>query len=175
MMPLKQVFLWVEGTDDSMFFDRIVKPMLQTRYDYVKIVEYAQMDKKTMKKFFRSMKEMKADHLFIADADMAPCATAKEERLGMKHDYLEQDKTIVVVKEIEGWYLAGLNKATSDRLRVPFVPKTDNLAKQDFDRGIPKKFDSRLDFMLEILNSFSVDTAKKRNKSFAYLARKCGF
>ncbi|OGW18585.1 MAG: hypothetical protein A3G93_11920 [Nitrospinae bacterium RIFCSPLOWO2_12_FULL_45_22] len=37
-----------------------------------------------------------------------------------------------------------------------------------FNRLIPNKFDSRIDFMLEILKYFSMGIAKQKNKSFSY-------
>ena len=42
-------------------------------------------------------------------------------------------------------------------LTVPDLPFTDDLTKEDFNRLIPGKFDSRIDFMFEILKYFSID------------------
>lgn len=171
-MPFTRMFVWVEGTDDSRFFEAIVKPFFQNRYDYVKIVEYAQMPKTTMSNLLKSIKSSNDDYVFVADADQLPCATARKERTRATHACVDMLKTLVVVKEIEGWYMAGLDEAAYKRLKIGYTPTTDNLTKEEFLRLKPKKFDSRIDFMAEILKSFSVKSAIKRNNSFAYFAWK---
>ena len=49
----------------------------------------------------------------------------------------------------------------------PF-PTTDGLTKEDFNALIPLAFDSRIDFMFEILKSFSPTTAALHNRSFKF-------
>ena len=51
-------------------------------------------------------------------------------------------------------------------------PFTDNLTKEDFNGLIPGKYDSRIDFMFEILKYFSIDSAGKKNHSFRYFAER---
>ena len=50
----------------------------------------------------------------------------------------------------------------------PTLASTDELTKEDFNRLIPRRFDSRIDFMFEILKSFSIETAARRNNSFDF-------
>ena len=45
---------------------------------------------------------------------------------------------------------------------------TDTVTKEQFYNLMPKKFDSKIDFMREILKNFSIEIAKKKNKSFKY-------
>jgi hypothetical protein len=78
----------------------------------------------------------------------------------------------VVIKEIESWYYAGLSPESVQNLTVPNLPFTDDLTKEDFNRLIPKKYDSRIDFMFEILKSFSIDTARKKNHSFRFFVER---
>ncbi|MDI6767583.1 MAG: hypothetical protein QME52_12240, partial [Bacteroidota bacterium] len=49
---------------------------------------------------------------------------------------------------------------------------TDDTTKEQFNRLIPEKYDSRIDFMSEILNNFSFKTAKRKNRSFKYFIEK---
>jgi hypothetical protein len=51
---------------------------------------------------------------------------------------------------------------------VPDLSFTDELTKEDFNGLIPPKFDSRIDFMFELLKYFSIDTAEKKNQSFRF-------
>jgi hypothetical protein len=49
---------------------------------------------------------------------------------------------------------------------------TEDISKKQFNNLIPKGFDSRIDFMLEILKYFSIKIAKQKNKSFRYFLQK---
>jgi hypothetical protein len=51
---------------------------------------------------------------------------------------------------------------------VPVLLSTDELTKENFNELIPALFDSRIDFMFEILKSFSPVTAAERNRSFKF-------
>lgn len=85
---------------------------------------------------------------------------------------IENDKIIVVIKEIESWYLAGLDDEEYKRFEMHTLSNTDDITKEQFNDLIPKKFDSRIDFLLEILKSFSIEIAKQKNKSFRYFSEK---
>jgi len=79
---------------------------------------------------------------------------------------------IVVVKEIEGWYLAGLDNKVCKQFKIDSFANTDNVTKEKFNALIPKKFTSRVDFISEILKNFSIEIAKQKNNSFQYFAKK---
>jgi hypothetical protein len=80
---------------------------------------------------------------------------------------------MVVIKEIESWYIAGLRDIESKKFGIQTFSTTDSLTKENFSNLIPKRYDSRLDFMIEILKNFSAETAKQKNKSFRYCIEKC--
>ena len=89
-----------------------------------------------------------------------------------KKSYGDKDKIIVVIKEIESWYLAGLDNEVCRQLKINNFADTDNVTKEKFNALIPKKFTSRIDFMLEILKNFSIEIAKQKNNSFRYFVEK---
>jgi hypothetical protein len=70
--------------------------------------------------------------------------------------------------EIESWYYAGLPDESLQKLGLPLLSSTDQLTKEDFNALIPPSFDSRIDFMFEILKSFSFGTAARHNLSFRF-------
>ena len=82
------------------------------------------------------------------------------------------DKIAVVIKEIESWYLAGLSDKDSKELTGKKFKNTNTIIKEQFYNLIPNRFDSRIDFMIEILKHFSVNFAKKKNTSFNYFMEK---
>lgn len=79
---------------------------------------------------------------------------------------------MVVVTEIEGWYLAGLDAERSARLGIDEPGATDQITKEDFKELRPSGFNSNRLFMLEILSCFCVETARAKNASFDYFCRK---
>ena len=87
-------------------------------------------------------------------------------------DRIDKNNLIIVVKEIEGWYLAGLDDESCEELGLRPFRSTDDITKEHFNNLIPNKFDSRIDFMIEILKRFSFETAKQKNKSFSYFMLK---
>jgi hypothetical protein len=76
------------------------------------------------------------------------------------------------MKEIESWYYAGLTTESARSLDVPVLAVTDDLTKEDFNKLIPSTFDSRIDFMFEILKYFSLYEARLKNHSFGYFVQR---
>jgi hypothetical protein len=174
-MSYSQLFIFVEGPDDERFFNTIVKPRLDTGSCWVKVHMYREETPRWVNKFINSIKQMRAskaaDYIFTGDIDQMPCTTAKKKRLRKEYKSVEVDRIIVIVKEIESWYLAGVNHNCCKRLRIPFKATTDNVCKEDFCSIKPRRFDSTLYFMIELLRNFDISTAKKRNTSFAHFAK----
>ncbi len=48
------------------------------------------------------------------------------------------------------------------------MDSTDSLIKEEFNKLYHRKFQSRIDFMLEILKNYSLKTATDKNRSFSY-------
>ena len=110
---------------------------------------------------------MKADYIYVTDINEAPCITFKKEDI-MQKIGIGKDKIVVVVREIEGWYLAGLHAEDSKRLGIEEINDTNDITKEDFNKLIPKKIKSRLVFMKKILRTYDTEIAKEKNKSFKY-------
>jgi len=168
-MPYKRLWVLLEGNDDERFFERVIKPIFEKTYDFVRLWQYTQKRTIKVEDFLRSIKSMGSDYFFWGDINSLPCVTAKKEDAIVSYgQMLDAGNIIVVIREIESWYLAGLNDRSCKQLGTKAFRKTDNITKEQFDRLITKKFDSRIDFMVEVLKRFSVNTAKQKNKSFAY-------
>lgn len=171
-MGYRRLFIWVEGEDDVRFFERAIKPIFEKKYNWMKLIQHAQKPTKWKINFLKSIKAMNADYIYTTDINNAPCITAKKQEIQDKLRNIDEDRIIVVVKEIEGWYLGGLGSTESKKLRIPNFNTTDSVTKEHFDSLIPTKFDSRIDFMLEILKRFSIKMAEQKNKSFRYLIKR---
>lgn len=172
-MGYKALYIWVEGDNDLRFFENILKPLFEEKYDYVQIRKYKEkMKKEKIDNFLEGIKAMGADYIFVGDINTYPCATAKKQGLKRIYKKIDENRIVVVKKEIESWYLAGLDKKSSKNLGVRYLNDTNNLIKEQFNSMITRNFDSEIDFMTEILKFFSIDIAKQKNESFKYFIEK---
>jgi len=167
-----RIFILVEGEDDVRFFGRIIKPLLIKRYDAVEIIPYASIKRTKVDNFLKSIRLMNNDYIFVADIDCEQSVRDKKQVLYSHFSHIDGGSIMVVIKEIESWYYAGLSPESVLDLDVPALSLTDDLTKEDFNRLIPRKYDSRIDFMFEILKYFSIDTARKKNHSFRFFVER---
>jgi hypothetical protein len=172
----KLLHIFLEGDDDERFCSSIIKPRLEGKYDFVQFYCYAAKTPKKIENFIKSIAARNADFFIMTDINHSPCITHKKEELKkkkIKYKTLNGDNIIVVIKEIESWYLAGLTAKGLEKLNINSkIKETDNLTKEQFDRLIPSKFVSRIDFMQEVLKHFHLETARRKNKSFNYFFEK---
>jgi hypothetical protein len=171
----KRLYIFVEGEDDVRFFGRIMKPLFVPRYDSVEIVPYACIKRVKVNNFLKSLAEMKNDYIFVADIDTERSVRDKKQLLYHWYSNVSGSNIVVVIMEIESWYYAGLPDGVLQKLGLPILSSTDELTKEDFNTLIPSPFDSRIDFMFEILKSFSPATATRHNQSFKFFFERYHF
>ena len=173
-MNYKAIYVLLEGDDDQRFAASVIVPRLEQTYQVVNIVKYAQMKNEKFVAYLTSIRGMGAEYIILADIDGEPCVTKKKQKIAQAYKSAEIEKIIVVRREIESWYLAGLNAETSKKLKVAIGNDTEVIAKEHFDELIPRAFLNRTDFMVEILRCYSVNTALTRCKSFQYMCSRLG-
>lgn len=167
-----RLFILVEGEDDVRFFGRVMKPLFVPHYDSVEIFPYASIKRQKVNSFLKSVSEMHNDYIFVADIDTERSVRDKKQILYHWFSNINGGNIIVVIMEIESWYYAGLSAGTLQKFGLPSLPSTDGLTKEDFNALIPPSFDSRIDFMFEILKSFSPEAAALHNRSFKFFFEK---
>jgi len=179
-MKCTVLYIFVEGPDDFRFFDRIIVPLIKEKHNVpvIHIIESAKLSKGKIRGFLQSINSVKEwDYIFVRDLNDKPCVTARKREIknilkDVEGKIIDEGRIIVVVREIEGWYLAGLSAEDARELKVKELPPTtDNLTKEQFNRLIPEGF-YRLEFMLELLDRFSIKEARKKNRSFDYFIEK---
>jgi len=172
-MTFITLYIWVEGNDDVRFFTEIIVPFLHSKYATIMIQKWSKMKKEKIYNFIKSIKSMPcADYLFISDINNQPCISSKKENLQKIFKIIEKEKMLIIQKEIESWYLAGLNDESSKRLKIKTYEDTNTITKEMLNCQIPKKYNSRIDFLLEILKSYSLDIAIQKNTSLKYFLNK---
>jgi len=156
-------------------FEKIVLPIFNKRQVTVSLRMYANDKHQELAKLIQSLKQMNMDYILVADKNSEQtCITAKKEDIRKRYNNeAEIDKIIVVIKEIESWYLSGLNEEQAKKLHLPVLDNTENVGKRKFDEYRHHcRLPNRKDLMKEILKYFSIKTAKQKNASFKYFADK---
>jgi len=189
-LAFRMILILVEGADDDRFFNYVVRPKLAQSYDYIQIEQYGEATKKEVNSILydyyamNATREVQADTILVADLNASPCVTDRKDRIRTRYRSLSDDTgtpsgprlsthILIVCREIESWYLAGLNDNQCERLGIPTDwNSTDHLAKEQFLSLMPQRYSSRADFMLEILQVFDHETARSRNSSFSYFIQK---
>ena len=171
------LFIWVEGGSDARFFEAVMKPLFERIYKRVEIRTYANLKRVTFARILQGLRAIAADFIVVADIDEEPCVTFKKNyvRSRIRDVDLDPDQIRVVIHEIESWYLAGLEAQSSKELGIPLFDRTDAITKEQFIALVPEAFDSRIDFMMEILKAFSPAIAMRKNDSFRYFFTKYHF
>lgn len=167
-----KLFIFIEGNDDERLFNRIIIPMFQKKYDKVQLWKYAQKKNSKIFQFLKSIQAMNADYIYVADNNGSPCITDRKQRIETDFQNIDKNRILVVVREIESWYLAGIDDESSKNFGIKSFSNTEHINKSAFNDLKPKRFNSRIDFMSEILKLFCIDTAKMKNGSFSYFIEK---
>ena len=114
------------------------------------------------------------DYICVADINNAPCVSGrKREKQEEEFKNIDENRIVIVVKKIEGWYLAGLDDDACKKFGFPPFDTTDVFGKGKF-KELQRRadFNSRVNFLREILRYFDIETAKRKNKSFRYFVEK---
>lgn len=189
-MAYRILFVLLEGDDDVRFFEEVIRPICAEQYDHIHLWSYSQQKKEKANDFLNSIRAMQteglADSLFVADLDQSPCVTHRKNRVFSTFRTLESNvgaaarshsptEVLIVCKEIESWYLAGLTDASCRRIGISTsFSNTDDISKEQFYEIMPSGFKTRTAFMEAILQAFDLETARSRNRSFQYFMRKHG-
>ncbi len=179
-MDYKELFIFVEGVDDKRFVDTIILPFLYAKggYNFIKVIEYSSLSHQAIRIFLNTTTHKATqDYIFLCDMDgnanPNPSISERKEKESNKYGKsLDINKTVVVKEEIESWYYAGITNAKLEELGLPFLPNTEALTKEEFERMIPKTFISPNDFMVEILKEYVLEEGKEKNASLNYFIGK---
>ncbi len=164
--------IFIEGNDDERFFRKIVVPRLAARYSNVRLVLYAQRRWGRTANIIRATQQMHHEYIFVSDFDYGPSIRERIEELCRRYPPLNPHCVVIVRREIEGWYLAGLDDGAAVTWGIRNGESTDDLTKEQFNLKIPPKFFPRMVFMREILDHYSLDRGMAHNASLAYFCRK---
>jgi len=172
-MDSNTIFIFVEGNDDERFLKHIIEPRFKNKVKYIK---YAQLKKKVVINYIRTIQKSDDDFIFTADLDELPNVTAKIKWVRAKFELYRDQKVInipkrnlaIVIMEIESWYIAGMTDSFALMNHIEPIRNSEWISKELFNNMFHGKFRSRIDFMQELLKYYSYDTALAKNKSLDY-------
>ena len=178
-MDYKILFIFVEGDDDEIFANNIIKPLFKDKYFNTKIIKYQELNKKEFSNILKGVCfNPKNDYIYLSDfdshGDKKWCISNRKGKVINESGNILDIKKIAIVKEvIESWFLAVANETSLKEFKIPLSKNTEIIGKQEFNRFIRIK-DSlyRRIFMIELLQNHSIKNGIRRNKSFAYFINK---
>jgi hypothetical protein len=160
----------VEGDQDDSFVQKVVKPWLlnKGKYNNVETFAYANRKKEITENYVKTIKEKQEDILCLTDSTHASCISGRiDDLINNGIGTFERKAIIVVVKEIESWYLAGVDNQCCRRIHIPYFERTEQIKKEEFHSIIAKsKYKPKPACRLEMLKYFNIVLASQRNISF---------
>jgi hypothetical protein len=171
-MPFSRFAYFVEGVDDEDFFSHVGKPAKEGTYDYVSVHRYAHVPTPKVNAMLRGFRRNGWDYLFVCDLNDSPCVSQKKATVIQRYPSLAPEEILVVKKEIESWYVGGLDEAAAAELSIEAWPATEGVSKEMLKarlgrRGLPMKV-----FLRRALAKFSSSLCAERNSSFRYFRSK---
>ena len=177
-MKYRQLYIFVEGNDDERFFETQIKPLFKTKYNNIIFIKYATLKNRKIENFITTIRKQKnsSEYIFIADFDNKKidnfCVSKRKTDKIKLYKNLENNKIIIVKEEIESWYYAGISEGKIAKYKLKTKNNTEKINKELFEKLMPKEFEYKNDFLIEILQDYSINLAKEKNKSFNYFINK---
>lgn len=172
-MEYTRLYLFLEGNDDERFFEQILLCKFKEIYSDVIIWKYTKKTDSQRKRFIDTINKVRNwDYICFRDINSAKCITQKKEKTVNKFDRINIEKIMIVIMEIESWYLAGIDNEFLRHIRANLIDCSyDHITKEYFNSLIPKNM-LRINFVQKILQNYNINLAIRNSKSFAYIYKK---
>ena len=168
IMAKKRLFIFVEGSDDVRFFDTIIKPRLEHAFESVELITFACTKSVKVDRFIKGINEMQHSYLIVTDIDFEKNVNGKKSVILSRFSEADYQHIMVIIQEIESWYLAGIDENGGKALGISIPAHTDSVTKEHFIGLIPRFYPSKIAFMIEVLKHFSLSVAVEKNRSFRF-------
>lgn len=158
------IYVLVEGSDDKRFVNNVLSPLLKEKYGSYKVWEYAKKKDEAINNFIRSINSMNCDCLFLVDSDYSEAEDIKRKYL-TKFTQLQEDKISVVLREIEAWYLSGIDEESFSKKLSKRIPNdTSHITKEMFDTYFMRL--TGTEAKIASLVNYNIGLACQRSPSF---------
>ena len=167
-----KLYFLVEGNDDEDFIRSVIFPLVKgVDPNLIHIWKFSEQKKEKVKGFITSLYKMHSNFFYITDYDNSVCVTSRKlkvlEKYGLK-GILEKSRIIVVVKEIESWYYAGVVASKAKKIGIIKTGLNANEVTKEKFKEIISKDKTRQEVLQKILSNFDLDKGMHENTSLAY-------
>jgi hypothetical protein len=136
----------------------------------VKYVQYARLPAGQITSILRALYNGSKPVLFLRDLDSKPCPGNRRDEVVTRYPELQPEQVHVVVREIECWYAAGLDRDAAQALGIRWsslAGGTEQLDKEKIHHACNFRGDvDHSTLLIQMLDSFSLAQAKRANPSF---------
>ena len=175
MTNFQKLFIYVEGIEDQMFIENILRELFFKSQIQFFVIPYQQKPNDLINKHIQKISSRKYKYVFLSDLDYKfyPCFTSRKNKRIKEYPNLNTQNIVIVREEIESWYLAGINNSNNSFRNLEIPNNTENITKEDFNDIIENSnFTSKGDFLMEISRTYDLNLALKRNRSLKYFLNK---
>jgi len=164
--------LFIEGDDDERLIKKIITESGRLDTEKICTYKYSQQRIDKVNDFIHSIKAIPGmDYIFFVDYDDCDCINNKKLEVTRKFQGLDQDHIVVVIKEIESWYLNGLDQNYLKKIKIHRLPTCQNLSKEMFLDCVPSRLSPYL-FKLQIIENYCLEAAIENCPSIKYFINK---
>jgi hypothetical protein len=163
----------IEGPDDEAFILEVVRPAVFSDFNF-DFYHHAKKDNRALRQYIRNHRNIGFDtYLFLHDHDKPLiCNTNRKSQLLLKYPGVDAARLVLVVIEIESWYIAGVD--------IRLIPKgrrwTTNIEKVNKDKfsaiGKANGFGNTAAFRRFCLDNYDLELALSKSPSLRYLVGK---
>lgn len=167
-----KLYFLVEGNDDEDFIRSVIFPLVKgVDPNLIHIWKYREQKKEKVKGFLTSLNQMHSNFFYITDNDDSVCVTcAKLRELNYYRlkGILDESRIIVVIKEIESWYYAGMVASKAKKIGIIKTGLNANDVTKEKFKEIISKDKTRQEVLQKILSNFDLSKGMNENTSLAY-------
>jgi hypothetical protein len=158
-------FIFIEGYYDELFFKKILNILKID--EKVELFQYSQKSDIKVNNYLSSLRSQSIQFLFVADDDGQNYSSTISRICKLKQRYpkLSEDEIVLVVPEIEGWYMAGLTTKNAKQIKLKDLPNPNECTKELFISKLPGRADGT-SIRTMIMDNYNVELAKKNSPSF---------
>ena len=157
------IYCFVEGPDDETFFKKLF--LRGSDPSEFLMYPYAQKKKQDVNNFIKTLEQRQCEYVFFVDSD-GKQTDKRIEEFTTRYPALRREKLFVVHYEIESWYLAGLSQQNAIKIGITkYIPNTDDVTKENFNKLIEKCKDTKLQILLNIMEVYESSLADDRNNT----------
>lgn len=151
------ITFFVEGPSDELFIESLFSDIEKN------VVQYSNKKNDKINKHIQTLDKMNEKYFFLFDTDTKKPNVKLQEKINQIKS-LNKNNCFPVIIEIESWFRAGCSDNLCKKYKIKSITNTEGYGKEKMQSEF--KTEHLTSIFQEILNNFSIDSAKQLNNSF---------